>query len=181
MDFFIPRTHVHVLLVDSSLLANCWQRHMSELFFSLAELFNTTTATLSRGEGFTVGSRLETSRPLPLSLLLSPVVCIVEKYCHIEDICGRDSLLLLNVQEASSLICCSVVYSALRRLYTEDVVKELADPLEVEKQLQAEWNQLVEDRRLLRKIFRRVCHSLNLVLALLDIFKMSPRLQEDIY
>uniref|UniRef100_A0A914ZYQ6 DNA-directed RNA polymerase subunit n=2 Tax=Parascaris univalens TaxID=6257 RepID=A0A914ZYQ6_PARUN len=45
--------------------------------------------------------------------------------------------------------------NALRRLYTEDVVRELADSLEVEKQVQAEWNQLVEDRRLLRKIFRR--------------------------
>lgn len=45
---------------------------------------------------------------------------------------------------------------ALRKIYTENVIRELQGSAEALKEVEAEWAQLEEDRRLLRKIFPRV-------------------------
>ncbi|VDD92561.1 unnamed protein product [Enterobius vermicularis] len=44
---------------------------------------------------------------------------------------------------------------ALRRMYTENVIRELQGSAEALKEIESEWAQLEEDRRLLRKIFPR--------------------------
>lgn len=41
-------------------------------------------------------------------------------------------------------------------MYTENVIRELQGSAEALKEIESEWAQLEEDRRLLRKIFPRV-------------------------
>ncbi len=56
----------------------------------------------------------------------------------------------LNVERS---VC---VFRTLRKLYTEDVVRQLTGPgssAETIGELESEWRQLEEDRRVLRQIF----------------------------
>lgn len=69
------------------------------------------------------------------------------------------------------VVAASVVFKmrgcrTLRKLYIEEVVRELQGSAEALKIVEAEWAQLEEDRRLLRKIFPKVIfHAQPLVAA----------------
>uniref|UniRef100_A0A0R3RGM9 DNA-directed RNA polymerase subunit n=6 Tax=Onchocercidae TaxID=6296 RepID=A0A0R3RGM9_9BILA len=66
---------------------------------------------------------------------------------------GEDGLDGMWVENQSMPTFLRIWHIALRKLYTENVVRELQGSGEALKEVEAEWAQLEEDRRLLRKIF----------------------------